>query len=312
MVRKTLYHVLIIIALGLGGGFFPGPGDARGGLPVVVDEGGRRIVVKHPFKKIISLYGAHTENLFQLGLNNEIVGISRSDRLLPQARGKAVFSYHDGPERFLAAGPDLVLIRPMIDRGYKDLVRKLEEMGIVVVSLQPRTAREMYSYWMKLGILTGRAREAEKMIHDFREVLVKISGPVKMIPRERRKRVYFESIHSKMKTFSPESIAIFCLESAGGINVASDARAVRHTNIAFYGKERILAHAEEIDVYLAQRGPMNHVTREMILHEPGFQAIKAVRQGKVYIIDEKLVSRPTVRLLQGIKLIRGYLYPPGY
>jgi len=112
-----------------------------------------------------------------------------------------------------------------------------------------------------------------------------------------------------MKTFSPSSIAIFSLETAGGINVANDAKVVEGTNIAAYGKEHILSRADEIDVYLAQRGVMNRAKVEYIREEGGFKAIRAVREGKIYIIDEKIVSRPTLRLLDGIHEIGSILYP---
>ena len=112
-----------------------------------------------------------------------------------------------------------------------------------------------------------------------------------------------------MRTFSPESISIFCLTAAGGVNVADDAVSRRGTNIAGYSKERILARAEEIDVYLAQSGRMNRITVAEIIKEPGFGAIKAVRDGRVYLIDEHLVSRPTPRLLVGIKTLQQLLYP---
>ena len=99
------------------------------------------------------------------------------------------------------------------------------------------------------------------------------------------------------------------LETAGGINIASEARAVRRTNIAYYGKERLLSKAAQIDVYLAQSGHMNRPTVELIENEPGYQAIKAVREGQIYIIDETIVSRPTMRLLNGICDIGRILYP---
>ena len=124
-----------------------------------------------------------------------------------------------------------------------------------------------------------------------------------------KKRVYFEAIHTKMKTFTPDSMAVFALESAGGFNIAWDAEPVRNTNIAYYGKERILSRGGEIDVYLAQIGAMNKPTMKLITDEPGFKTIKAVARGEVYFIDEQIVSRPTMRLLEGIYNIGKILYP---
>ncbi len=271
------------------------------------DSDGRTISFNHPFTRIVSLYPAHTRNLLDLGLNKEIIATDRNDRQLP---GRPHVSFRDDPERILALKPDLILIRPMISRHHPNLVHRLEQSGVTVVSLQPTSADELFPYWRALGLLTGREKQAEMMIRRFRQGLAEIRKKVSAIPLKRRKRVYFESIHRRMKTFAPGSIAIFVLESAGGINVASDALQLRNTNIASYGKEHILSKANQIDVFLAQRGRMNPVTVEDILREPGFQVIKAVRQGQVFLVDEKIVSRPTLDLLKGIRKINSILYPP--
>lgn len=275
----------------------------------VTDQSGRRIEVVRPFQRIISLYGAHTENLFHLGLADEIIGVGQNEAYPPQALEKPAFSYHDDAEKFMAMRPDLVLIRPMIDRVYQPFVRKLELAGITVVSLQPVGIDDMYRYWRDLGILTGKKTEAEAMARSFEAGLEAIRERVGKIPPEARKKVYFEAIHRKMKTFSQDSMAMFVLRTAGGVNVAEDASQMRRTNIAAYGKERILAKAAIIDVYLAQQGTMNPITKADILNEPGFQAIRAVRDGRVYLIDEWIVSRPTFRLLAGITRVAGILYP---
>ncbi len=272
----------------------------------IVDQAGRRIVVEKPFKRIISLYAAHTENLYTLGLGDALAGVSTHEDYPPQALRKPVFSYHDDAEKFLAAAPDLVLVRPMIDRGYPGLMRRLEDSGITVVSLQPGTVPDMKVYWRILARLGGRPDAAEKMIKTFERAVADFKALSEGVPP---KRVYFEAIHNKMKTFTPTSMAIFVLETAGGVNVAADARAVHGTNIAAYGKERILAHADEIDVYLSQEGPMNRVSVDRIAREPGFSVIRAVKEGRVFIVAESIVSRPTPRLLLGINRIGGILHP---
>lgn len=262
-----------------------------------------------PAKRIISLYPAHTENLAAIGAENSLIGISTSDSYPAAILDKPKFSYHDSVEKFIQADPDCILIRPMISRSNPNLIRKLRDYGITIVSLQPTTVAELYEYWQSLGKISGNEPQAAEMIEEFKLQLGSIQAAVEHIPGELRPRVYFESIHSRMRTFAPESISIFCLTAAGGINVADDAVSRRGTNIAGYSKERILSKAEEIDVYLAQSGRMNRVSVEEIVEEPGFRAIKAVRNGRIYLIDEYLVSRPTPRLLQGIRTIQQLLYP---
>lgn len=273
----------------------------------LIDQSGRVLKIKKTFSRIISLYGAHTENLFQLGLDDEIIGVTSQDKFPVEAAEKPVFSYHDDPERFLAAKPDLVLIRPMIDRGYIRLMQRLERSGVKIVSIQPKTIDEMYQYWLILGVLSGREIEAERMVQQFREVVEQYKSLVVNITQP--KSVYFEAMHKNMKTFSEGSMADFIIKTVGGINVASDGISSRGTNIAIYGKEKILSKADKIDVFLAQSGKMNQPTIELIRNEPGFSVIKAIKNNEIYIIDEQIVSRPTMRILQGIYRVGNILYP---
>jgi iron complex transport system substrate-binding protein len=310
MTAKTKTTVAIILSLSfaaLGAAADRTADFSIEGDRTVVDQSSRRIEVKKPFGRIISLYGAHTENLFALGGSEQVIGVSPHEDYPPEAALKPVFSYHDDPEKFLAARPDLVLTRPMIDRGYPQFVQRLEKSGITVVSLQPSTVEEMVVYWRILGFLTGREERAKAMAGRFNRAVIELQSLTAGI--QPKKRVYFEAIHAKMKTFSPDSMAVFALKAAGGVNVAADAQPVRDTNIAAYGKERILSRAADIDVFLAQSGTMNLPTVELIKAESGFSAIRAVKTDQVYIIDERLVSRPTLRLLDGIFEIGRILYP---
>ena len=272
----------------------------------VTDSDKRVLVVTQPFQRIISLYPAHTANLLELGLKKEIIACGPSDTLLPDLPH---VQFQDDPERLLALKPDLVLIRPMVSRSYPNLVRTLEKNNVRVVSLQPTDATELFTYWEDLGKLTGREPQAKAMIATFGKRLAALAAPFQQIPREKRKRVYFEAIHKQMKTFAPSSMAMFVLESAGGINVATDAERMRETNIAAYGKERILAKADQIELYLAQNGRMNPVSVDDIIKEPGFSVIKAVRDRQVFLVEEEMVSRPTLALIEGIAFVRSLLYP---
>jgi len=299
---------LFFLVLALLAGFTP---HARAGAAPATfqDSEGKTVTVTRPFTRIISLYPAHTENLISLGLSGEIIGIEGGDEGIPQLKDKKHFSYHEDPEKIIGARPDLVLVRPMIERSAPQLLATLRQAGITVVSLQPNTVAEIFDYWRALGLLTGRTRQAEEMVATFQAELAAIRKIVGKVPEKARAKVYFEAIHAKMKTFAQESIAMYVLQQAGGVNVAADASQVRETNIAAYGKERILAKGVEIDVFLAQQGRMNPVTIEAIMQEPGFQAIKAVRNNRVFLVDERLVSRPTLRIIEGIRSIGALLYP---
>jgi iron complex transport system substrate-binding protein len=308
--QNNIISLLLLSALLL---LLPVAASAQGkqmrilGEKKIQDSGGRKIQVKEPFQRIVSLYGAHTENLFSLRLDQEIKGVGLHESYPPKAKEKISLSYRQGPEKILSVQPDLVLIRPMIDQGYTKLIQTLERSGITVVSLQPGNIEEMFTYWQILGVLSGKEEQAREMQENF-QTAVEYARRLTQDVQD-KKQVFFESMHGQLKTFAPDSMPIFALETAGGKNAAPEAEAVRDTNIAKMGKERLMSRAEEIDVYLSQQGPMNQPSKREIKSEPGLHLLKAVKEGEIYIIQEELVSRPTLRLIQGIAAIGSHLYP---
>ena len=105
-------------------------------------------------------------------------GISRTDDYPPSITGKPALSYRDDPEKFIALHPDLVLVRPMIERSYPQFIDKLNQAGIAVISLQPNSVEEMFDYWQNLGILTGHEVQAKEMIAVFKSRLKVVAGQV--------------------------------------------------------------------------------------------------------------------------------------
>lgn len=274
----------------------------------IQDSNGKTIPIEKPFTKIISLYSAHTENLCSIGAAEQLTGISRSDDYPENILTKPRFSYREDPEKFIAHHPDLVLIRPMVERSYPEFIKKLRAANITVISLQPTNIDEMLEYWKTLGVITGHEEEAAALVKKFTTEISNFTEATVDIPTDKRPKVYFEAIHKKMKTFAETSIGIFILETAGGVNIASDASRVRTTNIAFFGKEKLLSRGSEIDIFLSQHGRMNPVTKDIIINEPGFKAIRAVREGRIYLIEEQLVSRPTIRILEGIDKLHSIFF----
>lgn len=277
----------------------------------ITDDLHKTIVLKQPAKRIISLYSAHTENLLALGLEAEIIGVSTTETE-PTLKNKPVFDYRADPEKILAAQPDLVIIRPFIKQSHPDFVKTLEQANIKVVCLYPEKFEEFDSYIEKLAVLTGREQQANDKLAAFHAKLKQVAEHTAKVPV--KKQVYFEATATEYRTITPDSMPGTVLKLAGGLNVANDAQAVKTaSSIAAYGSERLLMKADTIDVFLAQRGPMNPgVTPDNIKQRPGFDKIKAVRENKVFIVDERFVSSPTFRLAEGVEQLAKLIYPEVY
>lgn len=275
----------------------------------LTDDLGKLIQMHQPAEKIISLYSAHTENLFSLGLNEEIIGVGRSDAYPYAAVKKQRYDYRSDPEKVIAANPDMVLIRPFIEKSYPDFVRALENAGVLVVCLYPEKFEEFDDYIMNLALLTGRKDVAEKMLKEFHENVEKFAEETAKIGP--KTKVYFESTETEYRTVTPDSTPAKAIKIAGGLNIASDALPIKEgTSIASYGIERILENADKIEVYVSQRGAMNAGGNyHSISIRPGFDAIKAIEDKRVFEINEKIVSSPTFRFEKGIHELARMLYP---
>ena len=276
----------------------------------VLDDAGQEIRLDRPATRIISLYSAHTENLFALGLDDEIIGVGRTESYPPAVLEKARFDYRSDPEKVIAANPDLVLIRPFILRAHPEFVQLLTQVGIPVAALYPEGFELFETYIRKLAVLTGREREADILLEDFFQQIETIRRRTASVSP--KMHVYFESVEDGYKTVTPDSLPGRAIEWAGGINVAAeDAKAIRNgSSIALYGVERLLERGKEIDVYLVQQGAMHAgATPKSVARRPGFQVIRAVQHGRVHTIDEKLISSPTFRYVEGLRLLARLLYP---
>lgn len=274
-----------------------------------VDDMGEEIKLKEPCKRIISLYSAHTENLFLLGLEDQIIGVGTSDIYPVGTLKKDVYDYKSDPEKVIAAEPDLVLIRPFINRKSPDFVETIKKAGITVVSLYPEKFEKFDDYIMNLGKLTGKTKESERLLGEFHNDIKSISEITKDI--EPKMTVYFESSENDYKTVTVDSMPAKAIEYAGGINIASDVKPIKEgSSIAPYGIERILENAENIDVFISQRGVMNAGGNyHSIVIRPGFDTIKAVQDDKVYVINQKIISSPTFRYYKGVMEIARMMYP---
>jgi len=275
------------------------------------DDSGRNVGLNHPAARVVSLYVGHSENIEALGAGDKLVAVSRTDdpQLFP---GLPRFSSRVDPEAILSIDPDLVLVRPMFERGHKDFVETLERSGIKVFSLNPPSWDGMETYLGKLGVLLGVTDPGKiwaERLADMKRVKVESDrrrGDFRPV------RVFLESVGKGVKTCSPDSWAARLIEYAGGINVAEDALPVRKgSSIAPFGDEALLKEISSggLDVYLVQVGAMNRVTMEDVMKRPW---IKGLGKARISLVEEDLVSRPSLyRMVDGAETLLDIFYPEG-
>lgn len=277
-----------------------------------IDDAGQRIRMDAPAERIISLYSAHTENLYSLGAGHKIVGIGTADAYPMDVFTKTRYDYRSDPEKVLSANPDVVLIRPFVERNNPDFVNMLRRAGITVVSLYPDSFSGFRDYYEKLGMVVGKQAKATQLMDAFDLYLEEVRQETNHI--EEREGVYFESSDRGYLTVTAESIPAMMIKTAGGNLLAQDAVAVEDgSSIAAFGIENILTIADDIDVYVTQRGVMGAGgNTHSIQIRPGFSAIEAIKNERIIEVSQKIISSPTLRLYKGVNEMLRAIYPEVY
>lgn len=283
--------------------------DGQEYLVDFVDDSEVRIKMNRYANRIISLDTAHTENLFSLNLENEIIGVSKFDNYPLGVIDKKTYDYQLEPEKILEANPDLVLVTPFIERENPAFVKTLKRTGINVVSLYPVEFRSFSDYIRKLGQLTGKINTAEILIQSFCEEIEELEEITKNL--NNKVNVFVETSEIGYKTVIEDSFAANAIRIAGGQSIAKDVVVTNEkTFIGEFGFERIIENANEIDVYLSQRGGVSSGGNiHSIEIRPGFDKIKALQNNRVYELSERLLSQPTLRYIKGIKELCRILHP---
>ena len=267
----------------------------------VKDQMGREVVIEKEPERIISLAPSNTEILFALGLGGKVVGVTDYCDYPEEAKQKEKIGGFADPnmEKVLALKPDLVLATSM----HEQPVRKLEELQIPVLVLNPKNIDEVLDALLLVGKVTNREKQAEELVANLKSRVESIEEKVSSIPEDKRPKVFYELWPSPITSAGPGTFVHDLIENAGGINVASDAA----KSYPEYSQEMIIEKNPDIIIF-SHHGSSNQ-TKEDIIKRPGWENVKAIKEGKVYYVDENIIQRPTPRLVDGLEQFAKIIHP---
>lgn len=264
-------------------------------------EGKSKAGPSHPPARIISLAPSITEVLFALGLDHEIVGVTKYCNYPEKAKSKPrVGDFISGDiERIITMKPDLVIATR--DGNSEQTISILKSLGIRVATYQPATLEEVLDQILVLGKEVGRETQARATVDECRrkQALVKErvmgAAPVSVL------FVYSQEplIIAGRGTFSDDMIAL-----SEGRNIASDSS----VPYPHFSLEEVLARGPEviIDVSMGSDAAALEAAKKYWSVWP---ELPAVRNGRIYVLDEDLLTRPGHRLFDGLIMLARSIHP---
>ncbi len=266
----------------------------------IIDDRGQKISLNSPPKRIVCLYGALTEIVSALGACDQIVGITAHETYPPCIKNKVRVGTHLRPnlEIILSLKPDLIL-QGSISRGGLLAVKELESHGLKVAVFNPYTVEMVFSTIERVGVLLGRKGEAEALLGKLKSKLESLEQKVRLV--HTRPRVFYEVSYPTLLAAGRRHIVNDLITRAGGQNVIQAPK-----KLVRVSTELVIKLAPE--VYLVQLGPMN---KNPLPPEkrPFFQVLPAVKEGRVYYVEEFLFARPGPRIVEALAKMIKILHP---
>jgi iron complex transport system substrate-binding protein len=307
MLRKLLLSCLLVLILWLSAcapAVQPTPTPAS---ITLTDALGRSISLATPAQRIVSIAPSNTEILFAIGAGAQIVGRDQASDFPEDAKkitniGGSDMTAKLNTEAILALQPDLVLAGSL---NPPEQIKALEDLGIVVFTLpNPLDLDEMYTNLRTTAQLTGHEAEAETLIQSLQARVKVVSDKLSTI--EEKPLVFYEIDSTDAKapwTPGPGNFIDTMIVMAGGRNVG----AILKDQWAQISLEELVK--QDPDVIILGDAIWGGVTPELVKQRAGWDAMKAVKNDKIFPFDDSLLSRPGPRLVDGLETLAKLIHP---
>jgi ABC-type Fe3+-hydroxamate transport system substrate-binding protein len=265
-VRRVTLHVTMLLAAAC---FFRPAAASR----IVMDEAGRKVTVPDHPHRVICLVPSVTDAVFALGSGDDVVAVSDYTTYPPEALKKPSVGSLVKPsiETILSFHPDLVVCTQI--PGSSETASQLEALGIPVYLVDPHGLAGILQSVTHLGEALDRVPQAAALNANLsrRIEAVKVRTAGKPAPR-----VLVPVWYDPIITIGKHAFITEIIEAAGGRSVTDDLV----PDWPQVSMEAVLSRAP--DALLLVRG--GKVTLSAVQNRPGWSSLRAVQEGKVYIV----------------------------
>lgn len=281
------------------------PVTAAAAFPISVKRSdGVILSVPQPPARVVSLSPGATEILYAIGAEASLVAVDKNADYPDAAKNFAtkVDAFEPNIESIAALKPDLVIVAS--DTG--GIVAKLDELKIPVyyvdLDKDVKSIDDVFSQISLLGRVTGKTDKAQSVVADLGARRNKVTLATRTVLSQHAPRVY----HELEDTFYSASTASFVGDIYATLhmtNIAGDGHGVAYPQLT---QEAIIAANPQL-IILADEA--FGVTVDAVKARPGWSAIDAVKNSKIFAIDPNIISRPGPRIIDALEMVAKDAYP---
>ena len=221
-------------------------------------------------QRIVALSPASVEILFAIGAGNQVAAVSDLTDYPPEAVSLPKVGGFDGKtlsmEKIISYKPDLVYLA---EGMHNFLIQELEANKIAYYVSKGSSIASIEGEIIDLGKITCHEKEAKILV-----------------------TVYYEVWNAPYMSVGSTSFINDVITCAGATNIFADLKEA----YPIVSEETIIARNPDLIILTASSA----LTVQSVANRPAWANLKAVKNNKVFLIDDNLYSRPGPRIVDAV------------
>lgn len=263
----------------------------------IVDSYDNEVVLNELPKKVISIAPSITETIFALGVENRIIGRTSFCDFPLEVENIEIIGSMRSPniEKIIELQPDLIIASTHFENEVYD---KFIELGINILVLDPRNSFDgVYDMIEKLGQVFNVTQDANVLISEMKLRVDQVMNKVKDQPKPIVYYVVGFGEHGDFTAGGGTFISDM-IEMVGGINAAKDVEGWK------YNIERLIE--QDPDILIVSK---YNDFKEGIILANGYNELTAIKEGRLFEIDNNTLDRQGPRLVLGLEELAKIIHP---
>ncbi|WP_224750302.1 cobalamin-binding protein [Halomonas sp. ML-15] len=265
---------------------------AEGRGRCVIDDREREICLEAPAQRIAALSPGATELIWAAGAGDQVVAVVSYSDYPPEAQEVASVGSHTRVdlEALISLEPDLVI--GWVTGNPSEQLETLEQLGLPVFYIEPRSIDAVASTLERLAQLAGSEAEGDQAAAEFRAGMDALAAeyadaePV---------TTFYQVWDEPLMSVNDEHLIGEVVRLCGGVNT-------------FGGLSRLVPRIDDEAVLAADpeaiiAGGMGEENRHWLSHWQQYPGLTAVARDNLFFVPPSLIQRPTPRLLEGSRIL---------
>ncbi len=251
----------------------------------------------HTPQRIVSLQPSATVILSSVGRLDRVVACTKycadvCPEVKSSSRTIVADSWTAKTDEILAARPDLVIAAvPYQEKAVTEILKS----GARFLGLAPKTLADIYTDIATIAGVVGELQRGEEVIANMQQEIEEVRRAVNGSPRP---RVFCEEWGKPL--IASQAWVAELVEAAGGEFLTIPGAQQSFETVLQLNPDVLVA---------AWCGAGNRVPLEKITHDRGWSEMRAVKENRVYCINDEFLNTPAPTLVAGLHALAAAIHP---